>query len=106
MPEKKVMTLQQAAQTALDVQDACNLSGVAHSFVDIVMDVLWPEARRLNHGTDWVNQHPIVTLFLDKLASLNRTQCLCGESCSNFSKAYAAVHGLADGTNAARDGAA
>jgi hypothetical protein len=65
------VTLQQAAQTALDCQDASNLSGVLASFKAIVHEVLWPEARRLGYGTDWVNQHPIVALFLDKLVDLN-----------------------------------
>ena len=66
------MIMQQAAQTALDVQDACNLSGVLASFKEIVHEVLWPEARRLGKGTDWVNQQPIVTLLPSKLGSLNR----------------------------------
>jgi hypothetical protein len=66
------MTIQEAAQTALDVQDACNLSGVLASFKEIVHEVIWPEARRLGKGTEWVNTHPIVTLFLSKLCSLNR----------------------------------
>jgi len=66
------MTLQQAAQTALDCQDACNLSGVLASFKEIVHTVLWPEARRLGKGTNWVNEHPIVALFTDKLVDLNR----------------------------------
>lgn len=91
------MTLQQAAQTALDVQDACNLSGVVRSFHTIVMEVLWPEARKLGKGTDWVNQHPIVSLFLDKLASLNRTQCLCSHNMDAFSKACRQVEELASG---------
>lgn len=33
--------------------------------------MLWDEARRLGKSTQWINEHPIVTLFLDKLASLN-----------------------------------
>jgi hypothetical protein len=66
-----IMTIQQAARTALDCQDACNLSGVLASFKEIVHEVLWPEARRLGKGTEWVNTHPIVTLFLSKLCSLN-----------------------------------
>jgi hypothetical protein len=67
------MTIQELAQQALDIQDASNLSGVVHSF-SRAMEVLWAEARAHNHGTDWVNAHPIATLFIDKLASLNRTQ--------------------------------
>jgi hypothetical protein len=45
------MTIQQAAKTALKCQDAVNLSGVVASFHSIVMDVLWPKARRLGKGT-------------------------------------------------------
>ncbi len=65
------MDIKKAAQTAIDCQDACNLSGVLASFKVIVHEVIWPEARRLNKGTDWVNSHPICTLFIDKLADLN-----------------------------------
>jgi len=71
------MTIQQAARTALECQDACNLSGVLASFKEIVHEVIWPEARRLGHGTEWVNTHPIVTLFLSKLCSLNRGYFEC-----------------------------
>jgi hypothetical protein len=65
------MTLQQAAQLALDCQDACNLSGVLKTYTTVVFDVLWPYARLMNHGTRWVNTHPVCTLFLCKLAELN-----------------------------------
>jgi|SRR5271170_8115607 len=75
------MTYQQLAQQSLDVQDASNLSGVAHSFSK-AMDALWAEARLHGHGTAWINQHPIVTLFIDKLASLNGSQ---GDSSVVFS---------------------
>src|SRR5258706_15177867 len=71
------MNIQQAARTALDCQDAVNLSGVLASFKEIVHEVLWPEARRLGKGTEWVNQHPICTLFLSKLGSLNRGYFEC-----------------------------
>ena len=56
---------------AIAVQDACNLSGVVHSFSNIVSR-LWDEARVTGEGTDWVNQHPICVLFADKIASLTR----------------------------------
>jgi hypothetical protein len=35
------------------------------------MPVLWDEARKQGQGTDWVNRHPIVRVFLSKLADLN-----------------------------------
>jgi hypothetical protein len=71
------MTIQEAARLAITVQDACNLSGVLRSFHEIVSEVLWPEARKQGKGTEFVNTHPIVTLFLDKLASLNRGALTC-----------------------------
>lgn len=89
------LTIQQAARTALECQDACNLSGVLASFKEIVHEVLWPEARRLGKGTDFVNTHPIVTLFLDKLASLNQSQCSCYEDLNRFHLAYEEVKKLA-----------
>jgi hypothetical protein len=81
------ITIKQAAQSALDVQDAVNLSGVLRSFHELVVDVLWPEARRLGEGTDWVNSHAIVALFLWKLTDLNGSQ--------EFSQAYAEVKRIA-----------
>jgi len=68
---EKVMTLRAAAKAALAVQDACNLSGVARSFSEILSGALWPEARSIGEGTRWVNTHPIATLFLSKMADLN-----------------------------------
>jgi len=81
------MTIKEAAQTALDVQSAVNLSGVLASFKEVVHEVIWPEAHRLGKGTEWVNSHPIVTLYLSKLTDLNYNQ--------DFSHAYDAVKQLA-----------
>jgi hypothetical protein len=90
-------TLKQAAETVILVQNGCNLSGILQSFTEVVMETLWPAAREQGKGTDWVNQHPICTLFLDKLASLNRSQCLCSDNMQSFSKAYDAVVKMAAG---------
>jgi len=64
------MKMNEAAKQAILVQDACNLSGVVHSFNQILSDCLWPEARLWKEGTDWVNTHPISILFANKIASL------------------------------------
>jgi len=85
------LSIQQAAALALEVQDACNLSGVTYSFAEKVIPAIWEESRRLNKGTDFVNSHPIVTLFLDKLASLN------GHSINMNFDVYDAVAKLAEG---------
>ena len=96
-------TLKEAAETALLIQDGCNLSGILRSFTEIVMDTLWPAAREQGQGTDWVNQHPICTLFLDKLVSLNRSQCVCSNNMKSFSEAYDAVSKLAAGDDPKAD---
>ena len=87
--------MKQAAQEALDVQDACNLSGVVGAFHRCVMNTLWPEARRIGQGTDWVNTHPIVTLYLDKLADLNCPSRQCG-TIADFGPAYLEVCRIAE----------
>jgi len=86
------MTLQEAAQQALDVQDACNLSGVLHSLDQIVSQILWPEARRIGKGTDWVNRHAIVSAFLYKLMDLNG-----GETDSGYIDALSACRRISQG---------
>jgi hypothetical protein len=89
------MKIQEAAQAALDCQDACNLSGVLASFKEIVHEVLWEEARRIGKGTAWVNQHPICTLFLNKLSSLNSSDCFCSQATSAYAKALRQVEEIA-----------
>ena len=69
-------------QTALDIQDACNLSGVVLAWSRIVPK-LWNEARARGKGTDFVNEHPICKLFADKLADLARVRDM-----TEYSKAY------------------
>lgn len=56
-------------QNALDVQSACNLSGVVHSFSEVIERV-WNEAHRLGKGTAWVNSHPICRLYAEQIAHL------------------------------------
>lgn len=85
------MTIQQAAQKALDVQDACNLSGVAHTF-DKVVTAVFEESQRAGQGTNWRNTHPIVTMFLLKMSELNG----CGSTLhESYDKAEAECKALA-----------
>ena len=53
------------ANSALQVQDACNLSGVVASFARMTH-----EMRESGMGTSECNQHPLTRLFVDKLLSL------------------------------------
>lgn len=51
-------------------QNACNLSGLVKSLARVT-DKIWEEARSKNKGTDYVNHHPIVRLYLEQLNFLN-----------------------------------
>ncbi len=53
-------------QTALDVQDACNMSGVLFSFAEC-MKTINAEMREQGKGEDYRRKHPVVILFLSKL---------------------------------------
>jgi len=89
-----VKKLQQAAKTALAVQDACNLSGVARSFVE-ALDAIRNSVDYTR--TQSLNEHPIVTLFVAKLASLNGSDCLCCACTSVYSRAAKACEEIANG---------
>jgi hypothetical protein len=59
-------TIDDLFKEALQVQNACNLCGVAQSFARAMRDLM-----ELRESTSDVNMHPIVTLWIDKMASLN-----------------------------------
>ena len=87
---KKTRTLQQLAREALDVQDACNLCGVAQGFARAMLEL----GEYCPSGTDERNQHPIAQIWIDKMSSLARTQ---NEPFSVLFKAFDAVEKLAAG---------
>lgn len=62
--------IQELAQEALDVQNACNLSGVIHRWSDVISD-LWSIAQESSRGTEWVNRHPINKAFASKVGDLS-----------------------------------
>lgn len=70
-------------KNAILVQDACNLSGVVHSFSQ-AMTKIWATLEAEGEAsTDAANSHPIAVLYASKVASLT--------GCSNlgsFSEAY------------------
>lgn len=64
-----VRTQEELILEAIQAQDACNLSGVVHSF-SRAMRRLWDIAHEQGHGTDWVNTHRVARLYADKIQSL------------------------------------
>lgn len=88
----KVRSWKELAKEALDIQNACNLSGLVYAFAAIIKEI----RCRLNdegvNSTDIINTHPICILFTDKLASL-----ASGDNSSlNFWKAYDWAKKMAD----------
>ena len=62
-------TIADVAKDALAVQDARNLSGVAHAFSEAMSFMC-----KAGLNIDQRNRHPIAILFVDKMASLARIQ--------------------------------
>lgn len=90
----KLRSLQELAQEALDVQDACNLSGVVHSFSRAIIELRFHLADLKAGGltsTTELNTHPICKLWADKIAHLAGTQF--DRDC--LTDAYQEVHKLA-----------
>lgn len=82
------MTLKELAQEALAIQDACNLVAVAKGFAEAM------KSLKNDHGldTDEIRQHPITTLWVSKLESLNAMR-----TTNEFHTDYIAVCKLAQG---------
>ena len=78
MNNDQYKTNRKVCQTALDVQDACNLSGVLNSFLSVVR-----ELRDVGYSTTDINKHPAVVLFSNKIGSLTNI-----ETGLVFSKSY------------------
>lgn len=69
--EKPKRTMQQLAQEAYDVQDASNMSGVVHSFSRAITELRQLlEEQPGGFSNTTLHTHPIVRLWIDKLASL------------------------------------
>jgi hypothetical protein len=94
--------MQNIYRLALQVQDASNISGVIHSLETEVLPAIRQEPGYT--GTDYIAQHPVVLLFLDKLVSLTRKGWIhdhdgaitaAYDQCNNFSTGV--VGALMDG---------
>ncbi len=63
---------EKACKNALDVQDACNFSGVLLSFARD-MEAVRDHLRANNaYDSDAFAKHPVAILYMDKLADLQR----------------------------------
>lgn len=62
-------TERQLITTALEVQDACNLVGIAQTFASEMLE-LAVLGTALNKGTTWINTHRVARLWASKIQSL------------------------------------
>lgn len=58
------------ASDALLAQSACNASALIHVLNGVITE-LWGISHQRCLGTDWVNQHPLVSMYLNQLTHLN-----------------------------------
>ncbi len=72
----------QLAAEALGVQDTCNLGGVSRSFAEVVSAL---HKVKTYSGTEWIRHHPVVILFVSKIASLTSND---GTDVMSFHYAY------------------
>ena len=70
----RIDSVKTAAAAALQVQDACNTSGILRSFVEAI--------DALRAAQENPNTHAITTMFLYKLADMNNFPIECSERAS------------------------
>ncbi len=71
MTDEQKGKMKRLYEMSLLSQGACNLSGLAYSLAE-AMELIWMEAREQEQGTDYVNSHPIVRLYLEQMSFLCR----------------------------------
>jgi hypothetical protein len=71
MTDEQKEKLKREYETALLSQSACNLSGLVHH-LSKAMELIWEEAGEQAQGTDYVNSHPIVRLYVEQMSFLCR----------------------------------
>jgi hypothetical protein len=86
MPAVTVRGMKDLAKDAIAVQDACNLSGVVHSFSKIMTELRVLAQEQGWSCTDKINRHPVCILFADKIASLTSPGSSINPS--EFTQAY------------------
>src|SRR3954466_2398212 len=81
-------TLKDLAEEVYRVQDACNLSGVLLGASRAIKD-LRAIAESQGHSWEWVDRHPIMQLWADKITHLTGTQTLGNDA---VGKAYGEIY--------------
>lgn len=72
---------------AIAVQNACNLSGVAHSFSRILKHI-FQESQLAQQGTEWINHHPICVLYTHQMTFLAGRECFTDGNAVSYAEAH------------------
>jgi hypothetical protein len=67
---------------AIMVQDACNLTGVLHSFIAVAT------IAKKDPSISDPTRHPVMVMYAHKVASLVGRECLCEGCINTFAEAY------------------
>jgi hypothetical protein len=73
MAEEKKFLTPHDYEMAMHSQCACNISGLVHTLSETISRI-WNEAHRDGKGTDWVNNHPIVRMYVEQFQHLCRAE--------------------------------
>ena len=66
-----IRSLKDLAQEAIDIQGACNLSGIILSFSKTIVELRAILMAQGKFNTDMLNRHPICVLYSSKIDSLS-----------------------------------
>lgn len=93
--------LQQLAQDAIAVQDACNPLGISNSFAEAIDELGKALRAEGQYGTDAICEHPVFRLWASKIHSLAG---LGLSDVDRFHDAYSGAFALAAGCSEPGDG--
>lgn len=81
-------TWKELAQRALDIQNACNLSGIVLAFADDIKDVRALLNRDGKGDTTNINKHPVAILYSTQIAYLTGTSGIGCENIKLYNEAF------------------
>lgn len=71
VPAKYRAKLASAARGVIADVEMNNILMLSVAFTQVVQSVIAPIATALEKGPEWINQHPIATIYLAKMIELN-----------------------------------
>jgi len=79
---------QRIYRRALESQSACNASGLLNDLSKTILPAIWEEAQQLGGGTEYVNHHPVIFLFLHQLSFLAGSENFSDKHSARWDECY------------------